>query len=51
MREYDAYLFDADGTLLDTREIIRQSFAHTIAAMGRSTRGGILSIPPSASPW
>jgi haloacid dehalogenase superfamily, subfamily IA, variant 3 with third motif having DD or ED/haloacid dehalogenase superfamily, subfamily IA, variant 1 with third motif having Dx(3-4)D or Dx(3-4)E len=28
MKEYDAYLFDADGTLMDTREIICQSFAH-----------------------
>lgn len=29
MKEYDAYLFDADGTLLDTRELIYRSFVHT----------------------
>lgn len=26
MKEYDAYLFDADGTILDTRELIYHSF-------------------------
>ena len=34
MREYDAYLFDADGTLIDSREIIQQSFEYTIERMG-----------------
>ncbi|MCC8189502.1 MAG: HAD family hydrolase [Planctomycetes bacterium] len=28
MKEYDAYLFDADGTIMDTRELIYQCFAH-----------------------
>lgn len=28
MREYNAYLFDADGTLIDTRELIYRSFVH-----------------------
>ncbi len=39
MREYDAYLFDADGTLLDSREIIHQSFNHVIKAMGATHPG------------
>ncbi len=28
MKEFDAYLFDADGTLMDTRELIYRSFVH-----------------------
>lgn len=28
MKEYDAYLFDADGTLIDTKELIYRSFRH-----------------------
>ncbi len=28
MKEYDAYLFDADGTLIDTKELILRSFLH-----------------------
>lgn len=34
MKEYDAYLFDADGTLMDTRELIFRSFLHMGEAMG-----------------
>ena len=34
MKEYDAYLFDADGTILDTRELIYRSFAHMGRVMG-----------------
>ena len=34
MKEYDAYLFDADGTLIDTRELICRSFAHMGETMG-----------------
>lgn len=33
MKEYDAYLFDADGTLIDTRELIYQSFVHMAREM------------------
>lgn len=33
MKEYDAYLFDADGTLIDTRELIYRSFVHMTEAM------------------
>lgn len=28
MKEYDAYLFDADGTIMDSWELIYQSFMH-----------------------
>ncbi|MCD8351206.1 MAG: HAD family hydrolase [Planctomycetaceae bacterium] len=50
MRQYDAYLFDADGTLLDSREIIQQSFNHAIAAMGavhpgRDYIGSTIGLP------
>ncbi len=38
MKEYDAYLFDADGTLMDTRELILQSYLHM---------GGVLDLPLS----
>ena len=31
--EYDFYLFDADGTLLDTIELIYKSFFHTITVL------------------
>lgn len=41
MKEYQAYLFDADGTLIDTREMIYQSFAHMGKAMGAA-------LPPRA---
>ncbi len=34
MREFDAYLFDADGTIIDTRELIYRSFVHMGEAMG-----------------
>ncbi len=34
MKEYDAYLFDADGTILDTRELIERSFLHMGAEIG-----------------
>ncbi len=34
MKEYDAYLFDADGTLLDSRELIYRSFAAMGERMG-----------------
>ncbi len=33
MKEYDAYLFDADGTLIDTKELIFRSFLHMGEAM------------------
>lgn len=35
MRSYKAYLFDADGTLFDTRELIYRSFCAVSAAYGR----------------
>lgn len=34
MRDFDAYLFDADGTLIDTKELIYQSFSHMGREMG-----------------
>lgn len=34
MKEYDAYLFDADGTLIDTRELIYRSYVHMSGVMG-----------------
>jgi len=34
MKRYDTYLFDADGTLLDTSELIFQSFFHTCLKFG-----------------
>ena len=34
MKEYDFYLFDADGTLIDTRELIFQSFSYMTDVMG-----------------
>lgn len=39
MKEYDAYLFDADGTLIDTKELIYQSFLE----MGRAVK---MVMPP-----
>lgn len=36
MKEYDAYLFDADGTLIDTRELIFQSFLHMGKEIGET---------------
>jgi len=35
IRDFSTYLFDLDGTLLDTRELIYQSFAAMLKAMGR----------------
>jgi len=34
MKEYAFYLFDADGTILDTRSLICASFAHTLKSFG-----------------
>ncbi len=34
MKEYDAYLFDADGTLMDSRELIYRSFADMAERLG-----------------
>ena len=34
MKEYDAYLFDADGTLIDTKELILRSFLHMGEVLG-----------------
>ena len=34
MKEFDAYLFDADGTIMDTRELIYQCFLHAGNEMG-----------------
>ena len=34
MKEYDAYLFDADGTVLDTRELVVRSFMHMGETVG-----------------
>ncbi|MBN2655811.1 MAG: HAD family hydrolase [Spirochaetales bacterium] len=34
MKQYETYLFDADGTLLDTSELIYQSFLHTCRTHG-----------------
>ncbi|MDR3211444.1 MAG: HAD-IA family hydrolase [Planctomycetota bacterium] len=34
MKEYAAYLFDADGTLIDSRELIYQSFLHLNRSLG-----------------
>lgn len=39
MKEYDAYLFDADGTLIDSKEIILRSFEHAIEHMGAADPG------------
>lgn len=39
MKEYDAYLFDADGTLIDSKEIIQQSFNHAIERLGATHPG------------
>ena len=33
MKEYDSYLFDVDGTLIDSRELIYQSFLHMAGVM------------------
>jgi pyrophosphatase PpaX len=35
MKEYTCYLFDADGTLFDTQEMIFQCFKNTFAVFGR----------------
>lgn len=50
MREYDAYLFDADGTLIDSKELIQQSFRHALEHMGvehpgRSLIDGTIGLP------
>lgn len=34
MREYDAYLFDADGTILDTRRMIDAAYMHMAQVLG-----------------
>ena len=34
MKEYDCYLFDADGTLIDTVELIYQCFVYTCGRFG-----------------
>ena len=34
MKQYDTYLFDVDGTLLDTTELIYQSFLNTCRTYG-----------------
>jgi pyrophosphatase PpaX len=34
MREYDAYLFDADGTIIDTREMIYHSYIRMAEVLG-----------------
>lgn len=34
MKDYACYLFDADGTLIDTRELIYQSFLHLTGELG-----------------
>ncbi len=35
MREYDCYLFDVDGTLIDTTELIYRCFVHTCSVFGQ----------------
>ena len=51
MKEYDAYLFDADGTLMDTRELILQSFLYMGDALGlalsRDLIQGTVGLPVS----
>ncbi len=37
MKSYDSYLFDADGTLIDTAELIFQSFLYTCKKYGDFT--------------
>jgi pyrophosphatase PpaX len=37
MKSYDTYLFDADGTLIDTAELIFQSFLYTCKKYGDFT--------------
>jgi pyrophosphatase PpaX len=39
MKEYKYYLFDADGTLIDTIELIYQCFKHTLATYGKRAFG------------
>lgn len=34
MKEYQAYLFDADGTVMDTRELIMRSYLYTGERLG-----------------
>ncbi|MDO5577270.1 MAG: HAD-IA family hydrolase [Fibrobacter sp.] len=36
IREYDYYLFDADGTLFDTTELICRCFMHTAKSFGKT---------------
>jgi len=36
IREYGCYLFDMDGTLMDTGELIYRSFLHTLEHYGRA---------------
>lgn len=50
MKEYDAYLFDADGTLIDTRELIYRSFVHMTETMrlpvpGRAAVDALIGLP------
>jgi pyrophosphatase PpaX len=50
MNVYDAYLFDVDGTLIDTTELIYRCFRHTCRAFGgfaidRNTVVGHIGLP------
>lgn len=39
MKDYSCYLFDADGTLIDTIELIYRCFVHTCGVYGRPIPG------------
>jgi pyrophosphatase PpaX len=45
MKSYDAYLFDADGTLIDTMELICRSYEYSLGRFGAGevSRGQIVS--------
>lgn len=50
MKEYKAYLFDADGTLIDTRELIYRSFVYMTGVLGvvppdRKTLNSTIGLP------
>ncbi len=36
MKDYDAYLFDADGTIIDTREMINAAYMRMAEALGET---------------